>query len=94
MRSSRIGGAAFLVRRWRLLAFAICLVAAGFAVASAPAPGGFREGRVAPRFAPPAMPDGNFTFCRLMYERVRTEAMGMGWVTDYPYAEINLMTRL
>jgi hypothetical protein len=94
MRSSRIGRAASLVRRWRLLAFAICLVAAGFAVAYAQAPWGFREGRVAPRFAPPAMPDGNFTFCRLMYERVRTEAMGMGWVTDYPYAEINLMTRL
>ena len=40
------------------------------------------------------MPDGNFTFCRLAYERVRSEPMGMGWVTDYPYAEINLMTRL
>ena len=40
------------------------------------------------------MPDANFTFCRVMYERVRSEPMGMGWVTDYPYAEINLMTRL
>jgi hypothetical protein len=73
---------------------AICLVAVTVAIAFAQAPWGFREGRVAPRFAPPSMPDGNFTFCRIMYERVRTEAMGMGWVTDYPYAEINLMTRL
>lgn len=40
------------------------------------------------------MPDGNFTFCRIMYERVRMEPMGMGWTTDYPYAEINVMTRL
>jgi hypothetical protein len=64
------------------------------AAAYAQMPWGFREGRFAPRFAPPAMPDGNFTFCRAMYERVRNEPMGMGWVTDYPYAEINLMTRL
>jgi len=49
---------------------------------------------VAPRFAPPVMPDGGLTFCRLMYSRVRYEALGMGWVTDYPYAEINLLTRL
>ena len=55
---------------------------------------GFREGRMPPRFAPAVMPDGNFTFCRLMYERVRSEPMGVGWGTDYPYAEINLMTRL
>jgi hypothetical protein len=64
------------------------------AAAYAQMPWGFREGRVPPRFAPPAMPDANFTFCRVMYDRVRTEPMGMGWVTDYPYAEINLLTRL
>ena len=62
--------------------------------AAAQMPWGIREGRFAPRFAPPAMPDGNFTFCRAVYQRVRNEPMGMGWVTDYPYAEINLMTRL
>jgi hypothetical protein len=54
----------------------------------------FREGRFPPRFAPVSMPDGGFTFCRIMYERVRREPMGMGWTTDYPYADINLMTRL
>jgi hypothetical protein len=54
----------------------------------------FREGRYPPRFAPPAMPDAGFTFCRVMYERTAYEPMGMGWVTDYPYADINLMTRL
>jgi hypothetical protein len=54
----------------------------------------FREGRFPARFAPAAMPDAGFTFCRIMYERVRMEPMGMGWTTDYPYADINLMTRL
>jgi hypothetical protein len=54
----------------------------------------FREGTVAPQFAPPAMPDGNFVACRLMYRSVRSEPMGIGWETDYPYAEINLMIRL
>jgi hypothetical protein len=54
----------------------------------------FREGRFPARFAPTSMPDAGFTFCRIMYERVRMEPMGMGWTTDYPYADINLMTRL
>jgi len=85
MRFWRVG------RTARLAALLAALVGAA---AYAQAPWGFREGRFAPRFAPPAMPDGHFTFCRVMYERVRNEAMGMGWVTDYPYAEINLMTRL
>ena len=46
------------------------------------------------RWAPPDMPDRNFTVCRLMYTSVRREANGGGWRTDYPYGEINLMTRL
>ena len=40
------------------------------------------------------MPDAAFTFCRLAYRSVRFEQSGIGWQTDYPYAEINLMTRL
>jgi hypothetical protein len=85
------------MRFWRVgrtARLAVLLAALVGAAAYAQAPWGFREGRFAPRFAPPAMPDGHFTFCRVMYDRVRNEAMGMGWVTDYPYAEINLMTRL
>jgi hypothetical protein len=53
----------------------------------------FREGSLPPRYAPAAMPDGSFTICRLQYRSVRSEPMGIGWQTDYPYAEINLMTR-
>jgi hypothetical protein len=47
-----------------------------------------------PRYAPEAFPDRGFTFCRLYYDRVRREAGGQGWRTDYPWADINLMVRL
>jgi hypothetical protein len=40
------------------------------------------------------MPDGDFTICRLEYKRVVIEDMGVGWQTDYPFSERNLMTRL
>lgn len=53
-----------------------------------------REGRMPARFPPPQRTDRSFTFCRLMYQSVRAEPMGMGWRTDYPYAEVNLMIRL
>jgi hypothetical protein len=46
------------------------------------------------RFAPSAMPDANFTVCRIMYTSVRREPNGGGWRTDFPYGEINLLTRL
>ncbi len=53
----------------------------------------FREGGFATRFAPAHMPDSAFVICRLAYTQVRREASGIGWETDYPYAEINLSTR-
>jgi len=54
----------------------------------------FREGSMAARYAPPRMPDASFVICRLAYRSVRVEPMGIGWQTDYPFAEINLTTRL
>jgi len=39
------------------------------------------------------MPDSAFVICRLAYTQVRREPSGIGWETDYPYAEINLSTR-
>jgi hypothetical protein len=54
----------------------------------------FREGSFAARWAPAQMPDGAFVICRLAYRSVRMEYSGIGWQTDYPYAEINLTTRL
>ena len=54
----------------------------------------FREGSYATRLAPAQMPDASFVVCRLAYRSVRAEPSGIGWQTDYPYAEINLTTRL
>jgi hypothetical protein len=54
----------------------------------------FREGSLPARYAPLHMPDAAFVVCRLAYRSVRREPMGIGWRTDYPYAEINLTTRL
>ena len=56
--------------------------------------GVIREGSFPPIWAPPQMPDSAFIFCRMAYQSVRREPSGIGWQTDYPYAEINLMTRL
>ncbi len=49
--------------------------------------------------APPKFPtetdfDGTFHFCRLMYQSVRPQQRGLGWGTDYPYADINFSIRL
>ena len=46
------------------------------------------------RIPSPRFSDGVLTHCKLMYESVRREANGIGWGTDYPYAGINLMTRV
>ena len=55
--------------------------------------GGVGEGNMPPRFPPPSFPDRDFAFCKLMYESVRYEDLGMGWSTDYPYAGINHVQR-
>jgi hypothetical protein len=49
--------------------------------------------------APPKFPvakdfEGSWHFCRLMYRSVRSQQRGLGWGTDYPYADINFSTRL
>jgi hypothetical protein len=46
------------------------------------------------RYRPRDFNDGGFTHCKLMYRSVRSEANGMGWGTDYPFAGINLLTRV
>jgi hypothetical protein len=38
--------------------------------------------------------DGSFTHCKLMFTSNVGEPNGMGWSTDYPYAGINLITRV
>jgi hypothetical protein len=46
------------------------------------------------RYPAPNFEDGAFSVCKVQYTSVRYEEMGVGWATDYPYAGINLMTRL
>src|SRR6185436_2344262 len=38
--------------------------------------------------------DGEFTICKWMFRSNRPEPGGIGWSTDYPFGEINLLTRL
>ena len=74
---------------------AVALIVAILAVSGAvQAQRYFREGSFAARWAPAQMPDASFVICRLAYRSVRMEYSGIGWQTDYPYAEINLTTRL
>src|SRR4051812_47716997 len=56
--------------------------------------GGFREGSFPTVPVPDKMPDANFAICRLAFRQIRREPSGIGWRTDYPYAEINLTTRV
>jgi hypothetical protein len=78
------------------------VVALLLAVSLAEAQRGFRGGRgrfgsesgAPPRFATETDFDGKFHICRLMYQQVRQQNLGMGWGTDYPLAEINLSIRL
>ncbi len=57
--------------------------------------GRLAEGPGVPARYPPAdFADGAFTVCKVQYTSVRSEEMGVGWATDYPYAGINLMQRL
>jgi len=37
--------------------------------------------------------DRGFTFCRLLYQSVRSEPMGHGWNTDYPGSDWNFLER-
>jgi len=74
------------------LTVALLLIALGCAWAQ-----GYRvvEGPGVPVRTPPRnFEDGAFTACKLMYTSNRREAGGTGWSTDYPFAAINLMTRL
>ena len=82
-------------RRLRFGVALVALVSIAGAAAFAQRGGFFyREGTIPPHYAPEHMPDSSFIFCRIAYRSVRMEPSGIGWRTDYPYAEINLMTRL
>jgi uncharacterized protein DUF4159 len=86
--------------RWSRTAAVACVLLLGV-VSAAVAQRGFGgfgrlpEGPgVPPRFPPKTFPNGDFYVCKMMYRSVWSEPMGAGWSTDYPYAGINLMTRI
>jgi hypothetical protein len=91
-------------RRWSLriiVAFSVIVAAAAVASAQRGRQRGFggfgrlAEGPGVPaRYPPRNFEDGAFAVCKIQYTSVRYEEMGVGWATDYPYAGINLMTRL
>src|SRR5687767_5927884 len=77
----------------RLLLTSVALLGAA-ALAAQGRGFGYGEGSRAPlREGLPERRAG-FTFCRLMYTSVRSEASGLGWSTDYPGSDINFMIRL
>jgi hypothetical protein len=80
--------------RTALTALALAVIVLGAGAAYAQRGGFFREGSLPPRYAPERMPDGKFVICRMAFRSVRSEPSGIGWSTDYPYAEVNLQTRL
>jgi hypothetical protein len=46
------------------------------------------------RVPPRNFHDGGFTICKWMFRSDRSEFSGIGWSTDYPFGQINLLTRL
>jgi hypothetical protein len=80
--------------RLALLPFLLTVVCSSVTLAQRNFGGFFREGSLPARYAPQRMPDGAFVICRLQYSSVRREESGIGWLTDYPYSEIHLTTRL
>jgi len=90
--------APFMRRTLWLFIVPMLIAAAGTGVAFAQRRGfggfGFREGSLPARYAPEHMPDADFVICRLSYSSVRREEGGIGWLTDYPFSEIHLTTRL
>ena len=77
------------------IALVLALIAVGGAVSLAQRFGGVFEGAGAGIRVPPKdFSDGRFTICKWMFRSNRSEPSGIGWSTDYPFGEINLLTRL
>ena len=78
----------------RMLARRLPFLALLLSAATLAAQGWYREGSGAP--IREGLPDrtAGFTFCRLLYQSVRSEANGLGWSTDYPGSDVNFMIRL
>ena len=76
------------------LAVVLVLIALSGAVSLAQRFGVFEGAGAGIRVPPKDFSDGQFTICKWMYRSNRSEPGGIGWSTDYPFGEINLLTRL
>jgi hypothetical protein len=72
----------------------LALIAVSGAAALAQRFGVFEGADAGIRVPPKNFNDGRFTICKWMFRSNRSEAGGIGWSTDYPFGEINLLTRL
>jgi hypothetical protein len=73
----------------------ILAVFTGTGVASLAQRFGVIEGAGAGIRVPPRdFNDGGFTVCKWMFRSDRSEPSGVGWSTDYPFGEINLLIRV
>jgi hypothetical protein len=72
----------------------LALIALGGSVSLAQRFGVFEGAGAGIRVPPRNFHDGRFTICKWMFRSDRFEAGGIGWSTDYPFGEINLLTRL
>jgi hypothetical protein len=72
----------------------LALVAVTSGVSLAQRFGVFEGAGAGIRVPPTDFSDGGFTLCKWMFRSVRSEPGGIGWSTDYPFGEINLLTRL
>ena len=76
------------------IAVVLALIAVAGAVTVAQRFGVSEGAGVGIRVPPADFNDGGFTICKWMFRSDRSEPGGIGWSTDYPFGEINLLTRL
>src|SRR5678816_4902296 len=76
------------------IAVVLALVVVSGAVSLAQRFGVFEGAGAGIRVPPRDFSDGRFTVCKWMFRSNRSEAGGIGWSTDYPFGEINLLIRL
>lgn len=76
------------------IATVLVLVAGAGAVSMAQRFGVIEGAGAGIRVPPRDFNDGGFTVCKWMFRSDRSEPSGVGWSTDYPFGEINLLIRL
>src|SRR5215510_15853915 len=76
------------------IAVVLALVVISGAVSLAQRFGVFEGAGAGIRVPPKDFNDGGFTVCKWMFRSNRSEFSGIGWSTDYPFGEINLLTRI